>query len=264
MSNKSIPDYLALDIPEVLTFLFHPRKDFSPTPGSKGEIIIPVDDNVSIGARLFFADTKVPTILFFHGNGEIVSDYDELGPIYIKMGINFLPVDYRGYGKSTGTPTVSTMMSDCHVIFKYINKWLGDHSFTGPFIIMGRSLGSASALELASSYGDNIDALIIESGFANIIPLLKLLGINTEGLGITDDGFSNIEKIIKFRKPTLIIHAEFDHIIPFSEGMDLFEASSAPDKTFQKIPDANHNTIFAYGIEKYTMAIKTLSDKITK
>lgn len=55
---------------------------------------------------------NAPTLLFFHGNGEIVEDYDDIAQIYLKLGINFLPVDYRGYGRSTGSPTVTAMMRD--------------------------------------------------------------------------------------------------------------------------------------------------------
>ena len=162
-------DYSVFDRPEVLNFLFHPRPDTSPPSKDIGEMAIPVEEDVSIGAKLFIIDEKLPTILFFHGNGEIASDYDDLGPIYNKLGINFIPVDYRGYGRSTGTPTVSAMMKDCHAIYNYINNFIKDNNFSGPLIIMGRSLGSASALELAANYSSEIDGLIIESGFANAI-----------------------------------------------------------------------------------------------
>lgn len=256
------PDYSIFDKPEILAFLFYPRPDNFCTD-TAGEMYIPVGDNVIIGAKFFIADKKAPTILFFHGNGEIVSDYDELGPIYNKIGINFLPVDYRGYGKSTGSPTVSSMMSDCHAIINYVKKWLKENDFSGPFILMGRSLGSASVLELASNYVDIIDAMIIESGFAFALPLLKLLGVDIEGSGI-EDGFSNNDKIKKFSKPTLIIHAENDHIIPFSDGVTLYEACPASNKTFLKIPNANHNNIFAYGLEEYLKALKKLADSLKR
>lgn len=254
-------DYSILDRPEIISFLFYPRKEGFFSGGQHGEkdILIPVAKDVEIGARFHSAGISAPTILFFHGNGEIVSDYDDLGPIYVKMGINFLPVDYRGYGRSTGNPTVSSMMADCHVIFDYVRAWLKDTGHHGPFIVMGRSLGSISALELASNYGDKIDGLIIESGLAYVIPLLQLLGIDAGHLGISEeDGFSNIEKIQTFRKTTLIIHAERDHIIPFSDGQALFEASSASDKRFLMIPGANHNDIFARGLGNYMNAIGDL------
>lgn len=231
--NKA--DYSLFDRPEILAFLFHPRPD-NFYADSSHEVYIPVGNNIMIGAKLFAADKNAATILFFHGNGEIVSDYDELGPFYNSIGINFIPVDYRGYGKSTGIPTVSNMMSDCHVILNYTVRLMEENSFTGPLILMGRSLGSASVLELAANYDDKIDALIIESGFAYALPLLQLLGIDVEGTGVQDE-FENNEKIKKFDKPTLIIHAEYDHIIPFSDGKTLYKASPADNKTFFNDPE---------------------------
>ena len=227
------PDYSVLDRPEVLAFLFHPREEWpgQAAPESAHDVSITVDDDAAIGGRFHMAHPEGPNILFFHGNGEIVADYDDLGPAYNQMGINFLPVDYRGYGRSSGRPTVTAMMQDCHTIFDFTRNWLEDNGYNGPLVIMGRSLGSASALELASRYPDQIDALVIESGFAFVGPLLQLLGINLSAVGFEEgQGFGHTAKIMAFEKPTLIIHAEYDHIIPFSDGEALFEASPAPDR----------------------------------
>ena len=266
MTNFNQEDYKKFDQPMITNFIFHPRKsseDIEDTEKITG-ITIPVENDIQIGARFFHSSDSSPTILFFHGNGEIVDDYSDLGPIYANLGINFLPVDYRGYGRSSGSPTVSAMMGDSHKIFDYVKNWLKENNKSGKFIIMGRSLGSAPALELAYNYFDEIDALIIESGFAHVIPLLRLLGINTDSLGIKEDeGFGNLEKIKAFSKPALIIHAQHDHIIPFNDGKTLFEALPEKTKQFLKIPNANHNTIFAYGIDEYMYSIKNLIDNLS-
>ncbi len=267
MTALSNPNYSTLDHPEILELLFHPRPEWGASSHAEGakNLTIPVDDGISIGATLHYADKSAPVILYFHGNGEIVSDYDELGPIYSGMGINFLPVDYRGYGRSTGSPSVSGMMHDSHKIFTWIRKWLREEAYSGPIIIMGRSLGSASALELASNYENEIDALIIESGFANILPLLRLVGIDIEKLGISEkDDLQHIEKIRDFNKPVLIIHAEYDHIIPFSDGQALYSACNSSDKRFLKIPGADHNTIFAVGMKEYLKEVGMLVRKTVK
>ena len=267
MIDISQIDYSPLDRPEILMFLFHPRPELgAPRIGtSTEEILIPVEKDVAVGARFHLSGKSFPNILFFHGNGEIVQDYDDLGPVYIKMGINFLPVDYRGYGRSTGRPTVTAMMRDCHVVFDYVRKWLDENGFTGPLIIMGRSLGSASALELVANYGKDIDGLIIDSGFAQAGPLLQLLGINMEMLGFTEEeGFRNEDKIRTFGKTALIIHAEFDHIIPFSSGEALFNACPSKDKKLLMIPGANHNDIFLKGIKEYLAAVKELTEKVSE
>jgi len=265
MRNSSPSDYSSLDRPEILDLLFHPRPEWgtSSDPKNIKALSIPVGDGISIGGKLHDAGKTAPVILYFHGNGEIVSDYDDLGPIYSKMGMNFLPVDYRGYGRSTGSPSVAGMMTDCHSIFKWVKQWLKEEGYSGSIIIMGRSLGSASALELASHYENEIDGLIIESGFANIIPLLRLVGVDVDRLGISDkDDLQNIEKIRRFDKPVLIIHAEYDHIIPFSDGQGLFSANHSPDKTFLKIPGADHNTIFAVGMNEYLREVRKLVDRV--
>lgn len=266
MVDISQIDYRILDKPEILTFLFYPRREdssFRPE-GDVHDMRIPVDDHVTIGARFHHTQKTAPTILFFHGNGEIVADYDEIGPMYVQTGVNFLPVDYRGYGRSTGTPTVTAMMRDSHVIFEYIWNWLNEGDYTGPLIVMGRSLGSAPALELAAHYKDRIDGLIIESGFGYLLPLLRLIGVPLFEMNIAEeDGCQNIEKIRTFDKPTLIIHAQFDHIIPFADGKDLYEASTARDKRILMIPEADHNTIFMRGFRAYMSAIADFLHMVT-
>ena len=92
MIDISKIDYSVLDRPEVLQFLFHPRPEppgsYLQTTGSarlnsdEADILIPVDEEVAIGARFHMAKKSDASILFFHGNGEIVADYDELGPVF--------------------------------------------------------------------------------------------------------------------------------------------------------------------------------------
>lgn len=265
MSDLAAVDYSRLDIPEVLMVLFHPRREWEvPASGSRfGDVLIPVDEGVSIGGRFHVTEKSNPNILFFHGNGEIVSDYDDLGPLYNRLGINFLAVDYRGYGRSTGKPTVSSMMRDCHAIYDYVKNWLNENGCTGPLIVMGRSLGSASAIELAASHPDGIGGLVVESGFAYSGPLLKLLGADVKSLGQgQEDEFGNLAKIRKIGKPLLVIHAERDHIIPFSDGQALYEASPSADKTILKIPGANHNDIFARGLSEYMAMMKSFTVRL--
>jgi fermentation-respiration switch protein FrsA (DUF1100 family) len=261
MSDTSKIDYSALDVPAVLQILFYPRPDFGPPDGSgRGlDVMIPVDDGLRISARFHLVDKHGPNILFFHGNGEIAADYDDLAMPFNELAVNFLPVDYRGYGRSGGRPTITSMMRDCHFIFFFVRDWLAQEGYTGPLIVMGRSLGSASALELADHYSTVIDALVIESGFAQVGPLFSLLGFRGD---TSKDPFDHTRKIKSFPKPTLIIHAEFDHIVPFSNGLALYEASPAQDKTLLKISGANHNDIFFVGMSEYMAAIGTLAKKL--
>ncbi len=147
MDPKSI-DFSKYDRPEILQVLFHPRPElpgiFGGGGGSGLDVMIPVATDIAIGGRFHLHAKDDPTILFFHGNGEIVADYDDMGPIYNRLGVNFFPVDYRGYGRSGGQPSITSMMQDCHKILHYVSAWLPENGYNGPLLLMGRSLGSAS------------------------------------------------------------------------------------------------------------------------
>ena len=257
MKDIASISYPQLDQDRVLQMIFHPRPDLSLPDPDIESFHIPVEDNQSVGASFHRHGPKSPTIVFFHGNGEIVSDFDELGKIYTRMGINFLPVDYRGYGRSSGSPTVTAMMRDAYFVLTWVRNWLQQSQFTGPLLLMGRSLGSAPALELAANESEAVQGLIIESGFASVDPLLRLLGLDPGELGLTPaTGLANAEKIASFYKPTLIIHATQDQIIDFSQAETLFARSPASEKKLVPISGANHNTILAVGLESYMQAIQ--------
>jgi fermentation-respiration switch protein FrsA (DUF1100 family) len=258
MTSMSKTDYAILDRPEVVNAIFHPRAEWGAfsSDGKDNSHTIAVDDGVHIGARFHLAAPDGVNILFFHGNGEIVADYDDLGPLYNKRGINFLAADYRGYGRSNGQPTVGAMMADSHIILEYAKQWLQTNAYGGPLVVMGRSLGSAPALELAAAHGDTIAGLIIESGFALATPLLRLLGVDVARIGFNEDkGFGNLDKIRRYKGPTLIIHAQHDHIIPFSDGQSLHDASGSAKKRLLRIDHADHNDIFYRGMDTYMQAI---------
>jgi len=257
--------YEKLDQPEVLQILFHPRKETntSPPPGAIDHDI-KVAEDVLVGARFYLADSSAPNILFFHGNGEIACDYDSIGPLYNEFDLSFLAVDYRGYGRSNGKPTVTSMMRDAHIIFKEIRNWLQREDRSGALLVMGRSLGSACAMELAAAYHDDIAGLIIESGFSTTLPFLQNLGVDTHLLGITEGhGFGNVQKIERFSKPTLILHAQHDQLIHPASAEILQAQCGARSKEFQIVPDADHNTILKKTGRLYFEVIKRFVNKIS-
>lgn len=252
-------DYSALDHPAVLPYLFHPRPEPDDRRSPGDDFMIPTTGNTSIGACFHLAAPVSPTILYFHGNGEIAADYDDMGPVYTQQGINFLVVDYRGYGRSTGTPTVSSMMKDSHVIFDYVLDYLRSRNCNGPLAVMGRSMGSAPALDIAATGRDEIRGLIIESGFATISPLLTILGVDPRRIGFHESkGFENLDKISRWHRPLLIIHAEFDTLIPFSDGAALYSSCPSDNKRLLRIEGADHNDIFLRGMRVYMDAVRRL------
>ena len=251
------------DSPHILSVLFHPQQEHGSgvCPGVFDAVAIPVDGGATVGARFYPTGTDTakrdnPTILFFHGNGEIVADHHDAAFVYTGLGVNFMPVDYRGYGRSTGTPTVSAMLSDASAVLHFAQNWLGKRGHKGRLIAMGRSLGAAAALELAARHPDAVSGLIIESGFVDPLALLKRLGWHpSSGHEMHDTVFRHIEKIRRFSGPTLIIHGTEDRIIPVSAAETLHLASMSQQKRLVQIQGADHNSLLATGFEEYFGAI---------
>ncbi len=248
-------NYDALDNPTILEYLFHPRKE-SPLRGSRADredFMIKLADGVSLGASLHYSDLNAPVVLFFHGNGEIVSDYDELGQAFTRgAGVNFFVVDYRGYGASSGTPSATAMISDAHIVLDFVQAMMAEKKMTGNLCVMGRSLGSAPALELAARSSFEFHCLIVESGFALAGPLLRVLGLNPAIFGFKGvPGDENLDKMGQVSCPCLVIHAQLDHLIPFSDGQALYDSCPAGSKHLLEIKGANHNDIFIRGMAPY-------------
>jgi fermentation-respiration switch protein FrsA (DUF1100 family) len=262
---EQVRTYEKLDRPEVTAALFYPRQDTTPTPAGAQDHGVEVETGVALGVRSFLtADPAAVNLLFFHGNGEVVADYDDVGPQYTAQGINFLAADYRGYGYSTGTPTVSSMLQDAHRVLGWARDWLANEGRTGHLVVMGRSLGSVSAIELAASE-EAVAGLIVESGIARTLPLLRTLGLDVQALGIAEaDGFGNLEKIATVQKPTYILHAQHDQIIPLVQAEELQSLCGARSKEFQMIPGADHNNILVLTGKLYFQAIKQFLKRVGK
>lgn len=264
-AEESMPDLHKLNRPEILHVMFHPRHMPRNQPPPQAEDLdIQVDQDISIGCRLFTADKNAPLILFFHGNGEIVADYDDIGPMYTRQGLNFLIADYRGYGWSDGSPDAVSLISDARIIYEKTASWLKGNGYSGKVFVMGRSMGSACAIDLAAEFPEDISGLIIESGFAETIPLMQTLGIDLSALDIAEEEcFGNIAKIRSITIPTFILHGQRDTLIPLWHAEKMHAESGARTKELQIVPGADHNSVIALTGHLYFQVIRGFIDKVT-
>jgi len=251
-----MPNYSLIDQPSTLMYIFYPREDSTLCPENAFDLLAPVDDHVSIHCRFYIGNQKWPWILFFHGNGEVVSDYDEIAPVYHQRRLNLVVADYRGYGNSNGVPTLTDLVQDAHAILREIKKELSKRGLRSDLWIMGRSLGSVSAFELAYRYQDAIRGLIIESGFSSVVRIIMHLGVPIHEVNLEKIDQECLEMIHKIFIPTLIIHGERDTLVPLREAKDIFNHLGTDKKELLIIPSANHNDIMLVGFQKYFDAIQ--------
>ncbi|VFN01668.1 MAG: hypothetical protein BECKG1743D_GA0114223_105623 [Candidatus Kentron sp. G] len=248
------PDLLrAIDHPRVNSAIFFPRRDPGlPPPAGSEDFRVPVAPGISVAARHYPLEPASPMILHFHGNGEIVADYDNIASLFHAAGAALIPVDYRGYGQSDGQPSARALIDDAHVVLDFVLKMRQERGYTGSLIIMGRSLGSAPAIELAAARSGDITGLVVESGFAQTPPLLALFGISPEDIELRPEGHrDNEDKMAEVQVPVLILHAEWDQIIAPWNAKRNFERATVSDKRLVVIPNADHNTIMMFGGKLY-------------
>ena len=122
---------------------------------------------------------EAKTVIFFHGNGEVVADYIELfTAIFSQVGYNFLLAEYRGYGMSSGDPALHKMLGDVEYVIKAMQEP------PEKLILFGRSIGSIYAVHGVQQI-PGIAGLIIESGISRLMERL-LVRIQPEEMGIAE------------------------------------------------------------------------------
>jgi len=191
------------------------------------------------------------TIIHFHGNGEVVSDYFDLFlPQIEKLGCSILFAEYRQYGLSTGeAPSLVGMLEDVEQIIKSIDVAPQE------IVLFGRSVGSIYALHGASLF-PNVAGLVIESGIANVVMrILKLTRKPKTSIKeqMREEGkvyFDHEQKIKSFHGQTLIMHAKYDSLVHSSNAKTLYDWANEP-KQLKLFWDGDHNDIFFVNEEEY-------------
>jgi pimeloyl-ACP methyl ester carboxylesterase len=244
-------DYALLDRRGLARGLFYPRRDVSGPPAGATDHRVEVGEGVQVACRFYPLERSRPALLFFHGNGEIASDYDAIAPVYHGIGANLFVVDYRGYGGSDGVPSFASLIADAHPVLARFHALLDQEGFTAQRFVMGRSLGSLPAAELAATAPERLAGLIIESGAPDLARLRQRAGVDESDAEIAELVEAHAARLAPIRLPVVQIHGEWDEIIPLEYGLAFHEQLTTSEKQLVIIPGAGHNDIGWVGRELY-------------
>ena len=248
---------LFIDDPRISNVVFYPRKTSIPgdLPQNIKALNFQISEDILIGGYYFLQDENLPSILLFHGNGEIALEYHYFIDLFFGCGVNLAVADFQGYGHSSGKPKYSSLITDALPIYNEFKKWIDENGLKNSLFIQGRSLGSVCASEIGSHNPKDVRGIIFESGFGSIYNMMTRL-FRVRGPDITPEflkKYSNDTRIEKFQKPTLIIHGIMDWIIPNSEANVIYDAlPEGVDKKLIMIEGAGHNNIFSFQDEYFT------------
>ncbi len=258
-TTRSI-DYRPLDQPEILKAVFFPKRFWTPPPPGAGDHRVSVAGGISVSARFYREGPKAPTVLMFHGNGEVACHYDDLASYYRRAGVNLFVADYRGYGLSDGKPSLGAMMADARTTYRYLAALLEREGYVGGCFVKGRSLGSQPAIEVAACFQSEIRGLIIESGFGSPDRVFVRIGaIPTEEAQAVLR--MHRKKLETLTLPLLVIHGEEDDLVPVELAVDLYDAVVSQDKEICLVPSAGHNDLLSVAPGAYFSAFKAFIEK---
>ncbi len=216
-----------------------PSREVIITPQEVGlpyePVTIPTEDDIELDAWLIPARDQHGVVAFFHGNSGNISHRLETLQLLHEFGLTTLIFDYRGYGRSGGTPSEQGTYRDAEAVWRYLTE---ERQLANPDIILfGRSLGGAIAAHLAARHSPG--ALILESAFVSIPKLAAMVYPYLPVQWISRYRYPTAELLESITCPVLIIHSREDEIVPFEHGQELFAQAKGP-KEFLEI-HGSHN-----------------------
>jgi len=214
------------------------------------DVWLSTSDGLTLHAWFVAHDSAVANLLLAHGNAGNLSDRTEwLARLHQSIPANLLMFDYRGYGRSTGSPSEEGCYRDAEAAY----DWLAGKHPGLPIIAHGHSLGGAVAIELACRR--SVRGLIIESSFTSARDMAKLMFGPLPLHWLSSMKWASDQKVARLAIPKLFLHGDRDHVIPYALGQQLFERA-APPKQFVTLAGADHNDTFVAGGARYYQAIR--------
>jgi fermentation-respiration switch protein FrsA (DUF1100 family) len=234
--------------------IYFPMSAHEVTPSGMGlaheELSLRAEDGVRLHG--WFLPVKDPrgSVLVCHGNaGNVSHRLDRALLIQSRLGLDVLLFDYRGYGRSEGSPDEPGTYRDARAAY----EWLRGHGQAPErIVIFGESLGAAVALELALAVPAR--ALVLESPFTSIPDMARAVYPFLPVWPLVRTRYDNLGKIGRLGLPLLVLHGDRDDVVPFAQGKRLFDAAPGP-KRFFAIPGAHHNDTYLVGGDAYWRAI---------
>lgn len=201
-------------------------------------------------------DAKV--LLYLHGNGINIGANVAHANRFHQQGFSVLLIDYRGYGRSQGSPTESRVYQDAATAWDYLVK----RHQPSEIFIYGHSLGGAVAIDLAVQHPEAA-GLIVDSSFTSIADIAKLQGkfwMFPVDL-ILNQRFDSISKVRLLQIPVLFIHGTADLQVPTVMSQQLYAAAPEPKQLFL-VSGAGHNNAAEIASVQYFQAVQKLVEQV--
>jgi fermentation-respiration switch protein FrsA (DUF1100 family) len=178
------------------------------------------------------ADARV---LYFHGNAESAAQNLPLAEDLAREGFEVFLAEYRGYAGLPGRPTEAGLVRDGEAA---LQAFVGGRTPSLPVVLVGRSLGTGIAVELASRRPPRL--LILVSPYTSLVDMGRSL-VGPLAPVLVPDRFDNLSKIASLTCPVVIIHGTKDEVVPFEMGRRV--SAAGRNVRFIPVEGRGHNDL---------------------
>jgi fermentation-respiration switch protein FrsA (DUF1100 family) len=205
----------------------HPEGDWVASDLPHEDVYFASADGTKLHGWLVEHPQPRAVLLYLHGNGDCVG---YLGPYLQQLRDNhqvtIFAIDYRGYGKSEGSPFEQGILEGGHAA----QMWLAERLGIKPtdIVLMGRSLGGGVAVDLAAKNGAR--GLILQSTFTSLPDAAACLYPWAPVRLLMKNRYDSLSKIGRYRGPVLMSHGTIDDLVPCRLGRKLYDAVPGPKK----------------------------------
>lgn len=227
------------------SLLFYPEDHFALEPDEFGleyqDIHLKTRDGLVIHAWFLPARGILKgSVYFLHGNASNVSNHIHSVKWLPEYGYQVLMIDYRGFGKSEGNPSIPEVFNDIEAGF----DWLLARTEQKPLFLLGQSIGASLGIYFATTHNtarQHLSGIVSDAAFTGYFQIARdVAGRNwlTWPLQyplawLMDYPYNPINVIDRVAPtPLLFFHSVNDAIIPFEHGRQLFEAARPPKRFY--------------------------------
>jgi len=253
---------LRLFEPRMIFFPYIPGRlsgDWNPPGLKKEDVWIRTSDGVKLHAWWIPVAGAEFTVIAFHGNAGNVPMRADTYEVLHALPASVLAVEYRGYGKSEGTPSEQGMYLDALAAYDYVARNAAAALATR-VIVFGQSLGTVPAAYLAAER--DVRGIILEAPFPSAREVAKWAYPFLPGIaGVMRSRMETSRYLEKSKAPLLVVHCERDPVMPFAMGERVFRDAREP-KWFFRVPGECHEEASLVAPEEYRARLREFLQQV--